>query len=313
MMPHRDRSVIGWWFYYMSNTGFTLALRLTKQGGSVIICMGQQHIKNWKGKEVMMHAQIFLACINHHDRRVNRGENSQRKGWHDSSGRARSFGLLCGRERRDVLRDVPRLASVGDRQHSVDGAGDLANRLRRSPLLREQRGYGFCASREGTASPWDRFYRGEGTSVGFKFGSVAIAIVIAIGAYGLNQTPGSQMPWLARDIIVLVSLVVCLIIRAVDAQNYGTENYGPRSSADGIAKVYHDLMINGVLLAVQAMTWVYFILVTIVNWILGEPTHWLLVVAIAVVWVIYFIIAIVKRGPLNYAKLHPEDPEWWND
>ena len=66
-------------------------------------------------------------------------------------------------------------------------------------------------------------------------------------------------------------------------------------------------------MAVQAMTWVYFILVTIVNWILGEPTHWLLVVAIAVVWVIYFITAIVKRGPLNYAKLHPEDPEWWND
>lgn len=171
----------------------------------------------------------------------------------------------------------------------------------------------FCASREGTASPWDRFYRGEGTSVGFKFGNVAIAIVIAIGAYGLNQTPGSQMPWLARDIIVLVSLVVCLIVRAVDAQNYGTEEIGPRSSADGIAKVYHDLMIQGVLLAVQAMTWVYFILVTIVNWILGEPTHWLLVIAIAVVWVIYFIIAIVKRGPLNYAKLHPEDPEWWND
>ena len=171
----------------------------------------------------------------------------------------------------------------------------------------------FCASREGTASPWDRFYRGEGTSVGFKFGNVAIAIVIAIGAYGLNQTPGSQMPWLARDIIVLVSLVICLIIRAVDAQNYGTEEIGPRSSADGIAKVYHDLMINGVLLAVQAMTWVCFILVTIVNWILGEPTHWLLVVAIAVVWVIYLIIAIVKRGSLDYAKLHPEDPEWWND
>lgn len=171
----------------------------------------------------------------------------------------------------------------------------------------------FCASREGTASPWDRFYRGEGTSVGFKFGNVAIAIVIAIGAYGLNQTPGSQMPWLARDIIVLVSLVICLIVRAVDAKHYGTENYGPRSSADGIAKVYHDLMIQGVLLAVQAMTWMYFILVTIVNWILGEPTHWLLVVAIAVVWVIYFIIAIVKRGPLDYAKLYPEDLEWWND
>lgn len=171
----------------------------------------------------------------------------------------------------------------------------------------------FCASREGTASPWDRFYRGEGTSVGFKFGNVAIAIVIAIGAYGLNQTPGSQMPWLARDVIVLASLVVSLVARAVDAKNYGTEEYGPRSSADGLAKVYHGLVINGVLLAVQAMTWMYFILVTTVNWILGEPTHWLLVVAIAVVWVIYFIIAIVKRGPLDYAKLYPEDPEWWND
>lgn len=171
----------------------------------------------------------------------------------------------------------------------------------------------FCASREGTASPWDRFYRGEGTSVSFKFGNVAIAIVIAIGAYGLNQMPGSQMPWLARDIIVLVSLVVCLIIRAVDAKNYGTEEYGPRSSADGIAKVYHDLMINGVLLAVQMMTWVYFIILTAVNWIIGEPTHWLLVVAIAVVWLLYLVIAIAKRGPLDYAKLHPEDPEWWND
>lgn len=171
----------------------------------------------------------------------------------------------------------------------------------------------FCASREGTASPWDRFYRGEGTSVGFKFGNVAIAIVIAIGAYGLNQMPGSQMPWLARDIIVLVSLVICLIVRAVDAQNYGTEEFGPRSSADGTAKVYHDLMINGVLLAVQMMTWVYFIILTTVNWILGEPTHWLLVIAIAVVWVIYLVIAVVKRGPLNYAKLYPEDPEWWND
>lgn len=171
----------------------------------------------------------------------------------------------------------------------------------------------FCASREGTASPWDRFYRGEGTSVGFKFGNVAIAIVIAIGAYGLNQMPDSQMPWLVRDVIVLASLVVSLVARAVDAKNYGTEEYGPRSSADGLAKVYHDLMINGVLLAVQAMTWVYFILVTIVNWILGEPTHWLLVAAIAVVWVIYIIVAIAKRGPLDYAKLHPEDPEWWND
>lgn len=171
----------------------------------------------------------------------------------------------------------------------------------------------FCASREGTASPWDRFYRGEGTSVGFKFGNVATAIVIAIGAYGLNQMPGSQMPWLVRDIIVLVSLVICLIVRAVDAQNYGTEEFGLRSSADGTAKVYHDLMINGVLLAVQMMTWVYFIILTTVNWILGEPTHWLLVVAIAVVWVIYLIIAVVKRGPLNYAKLYPEDPEWWND
>lgn len=168
----------------------------------------------------------------------------------------------------------------------------------------------FCASREGTASPWDRFYRGEETSVGFKFGNVAIAIVIAIGAYGLNQTPGSQMPWLARDVIVLASLVVSLVARAVDAKNYGTEEYGPRSSADGLAKVYHGLVINGVLLAVQAMTWMYFILVTTVNWILGEPTHWLLVVAIAVVWVIYFIIAIAKRGPLDYAKLYPEDPEW---
>ena len=171
----------------------------------------------------------------------------------------------------------------------------------------------FCASREGTASPWDRFYRGEGTSVGFKFGNVAIAIVIAIGAYGLNQAPSSQMPWFVRDIIVIASLVVSLVARAVDAQNYGNEEYGPRSSADGIAKVYHDLMINGVLLAAQAMTWVYFIVITTVNWILGEPTHWPLVVAIVVVWVIYFIIAIVKRGPLNYAKLHPEDPEWWND
>lgn len=171
----------------------------------------------------------------------------------------------------------------------------------------------FCASREGTASPWDRFYRGEGTSVGFKFGNVAIAIVIAIGAYGLNQAPSSQMPWFVRDIIVIASLVVSLVARAVDAQNYGNEEYGPRSSADGIAKVYHDLMINGVLLAAQAMTWVYFIVITTVNWILGEPTHWLLVIAIAVVWVIYFIIAIVKRGPLDYAKLYPEDPEWWND
>lgn len=131
----------------------------------------------------------------------------------------------------------------------------------------------FCASREGTASPWDRFYRGEGTSVGFKLGNVAVAIVIAIGAYGLNQTPDSQMPWLVRDVIVLASLVVSLVARAVDAKNYGTEEYGPRSSADGLAKVYHDLMINGVLLAVQAMTWMYFILVTTVNWILGEPTH----------------------------------------
>ena len=75
----------------------------------------------------------------------------------------------------------------------------------------------------------------------------------------------------------------------------------------------YDLMINGVLLAAQAMTWVYFIVITTVNWILGEPTYWPLVVAIVVVWVIYFIIAIVKRGPLDYAKLYPEDPEWWND
>lgn len=171
----------------------------------------------------------------------------------------------------------------------------------------------FCASREGTASPWDRFYRGEGTSVGFKFGNVAVAIVIAIGAYGLNQAPSSQMPWFVRDIIVIASLVVSLVARAVDAKNYGTEEYGPRSSDDGIAKVYHDLVINGVLLAVQMMTWVYFIILTTVNWILGEPTHWLLVASIAVVWVIYFIIAIAKRGPLDYAKLHPEDPEWWND
>ena len=171
----------------------------------------------------------------------------------------------------------------------------------------------FCASREGTVSPWNRFYSGEGTSVGFKFGNVAVAIVIAIGAYGLNQAPSSQMPWFVRDIIVIASLVVSLVARAVDAKNYGTEEYGPRSSADGIAKVYHDLMINGVLLAAQAMTWVYFIVITTVNWILGEPTHWPLVVAIVVVWVIYFIIAIVKRGPLDYAKLYPEDPEWWND
>lgn len=171
----------------------------------------------------------------------------------------------------------------------------------------------FCASREGTASPWDRFYRGEGTSVGFKFGNVTVAIVIAIGAYGLNQTPNSQMLWFIKDLIVLASLVTALAIRATDAQNYGTEESGPRSSADGIAKVYHDLMINGVLLAVQMMTWVYFIILTAVNWIIGEPTHWLLVVAIAVVWLLYLVIAIAKRGPLDYAKLHPEDPEWWND
>lgn len=171
----------------------------------------------------------------------------------------------------------------------------------------------FCASREGTASPWDRFYRGEGTSVGFKFGNVAVAIVIAIGAYGLNQTPGSQMLWFIKDLIVLTSLVTALAIRATDAQNYGTEKSGPRSSADGIAKVYHDLMINGVLLAVQLMTWVYFVILTIVKWVIGEPTHWPLVVTIMVVWVIYFIIAIAKRGPLDYAKLHPENPEEWND
>ena len=143
----------------------------------------------------------------------------------------------------------------------------------------------FCASREGTVSPWNRFYSGEGTSVGFKFGNVAVAIVIAIGAYGLNQAPSSQMPWFVRDIIVIASLVVSLVARAVDAKNYGTEEYGPRSSADGIAKVYHDLMINGVLLAAQAMTWVYFIVIT----------------------------TVAKRSPLDYAKLHPEDPEWWND
>ena len=84
-----------------------------------------------------MDAKTLLACTHHHVSRVNRGENTKGKGGHDSSGRARSLGLLHSREHRNAFCDASRLVALGDRQYSVDGAGNLARRLWRSPLLRE--------------------------------------------------------------------------------------------------------------------------------------------------------------------------------
>ena len=154
------------------------------------------------------------------------------------------------------------------------------------------------AMSEGCEDPQERF-TGKGSSLGYRFSNLFLAVMTGAGAYGLNRaglvvTDG----WLL--IAFACSAVLMWLSRYVDSRNYDVS----RGSSDATpTKRYHDFMVQGVFWGLSGVTWIAYLIHSLLTLSVAD---WSATIVIAGGLVALIIIGIAGHfHPIDYAKIHP--------
>lgn len=154
------------------------------------------------------------------------------------------------------------------------------------------------AMSEGCEDPQERF-TGKGSSLGYRFSNLFLAVMTGAGAYGLNRaglvvTDG----WLL--IAFACSAVLMWLSRYVDSRNYDVS----RGSSDATpTKRYHDFMVQGVFWGLSGVTWIAYLIHSLLTLSVAD---WSATIVIAGGVVALIVIGIAGHfHPIDYAKIHP--------
>lgn len=154
------------------------------------------------------------------------------------------------------------------------------------------------ARSEGCENPRRRF-TGEGSSLGYRFSNLFLAVMTGAGAYGLNRaglvvTDG----WLL--IAFACSAVLMWANRYIDSRNYDVS----RGSSDATpTKRYHDFMVQGVFWGLSGVTWIAYSIHSLLTLSVAD---WSATIVIAGGLVALLVIGIAGHfHPIDYAKIHP--------
>lgn len=157
---------------------------------------------------------------------------------------------------------------------------------------------------EGCSVPRERF-TGEGSSISFRYGNMLLSLLIAMGMHGMGQFSPLPVWWLV--VAAAVGLIAMLMAHGASGCNYGHEPDGsPRSSAEIPTKMFYDLMVYGVFVALHLVTWIPAVILTIVALLTGQAANLLLMIVIIIVLIAYVILKATTDSDLDYAKLYPE-------
>lgn len=156
----------------------------------------------------------------------------------------------------------------------------------------------YLARSEGCENPRRRF-TGRGSSLGYRFSNLFLAVMTGAGAYGLNRaglvvTDG----WLL--IAFACSAVLMWLSRYVDSHNYDVS----RGSSDATpTKRYHDFMVQGVFWGLASVTWIAYSIHSLLTLSVAD---WSATIVIAGGLVALLVIGIAGHfHPIDYAKIHP--------
>lgn len=163
---------------------------------------------------------------------------------------------------------------------------------------------------EGCENPRQRF-TGKGSSLGYRFSNLFLAIMTGAGAYGLNCA-GLVVAdgWLL--IAFACSAVLMWLSRYVDSRNYDVS----RGSSDATpTKRYHDFMVQGVFWGLSGVTWIAYSIHSLLTLSVAD---WSATIVIAGGLVALLVIGIAGHfHPIDYAKIHPclakdDEEEVWD-
>ena len=163
---------------------------------------------------------------------------------------------------------------------------------------------------EGCENPRQRF-TGKGSSLGYRFSNLFLAIMTGAGAYGLNRA-GLVVAdrWLL--IAFACSAVLMWASRYIDSHHY---DVGNGSSIAPITKRYHDFMVQGVFWGLSGVTWIAYSIHSLLTLSVAD---WSAMIVIAGGLVALLVIGIAGHfHPIDYAKIHPclakdDEEEVWD-
>ena len=155
------------------------------------------------------------------------------------------------------------------------------------------------ARSEGCEDPRSRF-TGKGSSLGYRFSNLFLVVMTGAGAYGLNRaglvvTDG----WLL--IAFACSAVLMWCSRYVDSRNYDVS----RGSSDATpTKRYHDFMVQGVLWGLSGVTWIAYLIHSLLTLSVADCLAMIVIVGGFVTMIVIGIVGHFFH-PIDYAKIHP--------
>ena len=156
----------------------------------------------------------------------------------------------------------------------------------------------LAARLEGCENPRQRF-TGKGSSLGYRFSNLFLAIMTGAGAYGLNCA-GLKVAdrWLL--IAFACSAVLMWASRYVDSRNYDVS----RGASDAVpTKRYHDFMVQGVFWGLSGVTWIAYSIHSLLTLSVADG---LAMIVVAGGLVALLVIGIAGHfHPIDYAKIHP--------
>ena len=169
---------------------------------------------------------------------------------------------------------------------------------------------GLATAYEDCNDPKERF-TGRGSSLGYRFSNLFLAIMTGAGIYGLNRAG-----LVVADGWLLVAFATSALLmwasRRIDSHNYDAS----KGSSDATpTKRYHDFMVQGVLWGLSGVTWIAYSIHSLLTLSVAD---WSATIVIAGGLVALLVIGIAGRfHPINYAKIHPaltrdEDDEFWD-
>lgn len=169
---------------------------------------------------------------------------------------------------------------------------------------------GLATAYEDCDDPRERL-TGKGSSLGYRFSSLFLAIMTGAGIYGLNRA-GLVVAdgWLL--VAFAVSALLMWVSRRIDSHNYDVS----KGSSDATpTKRYHDFMVQGVFWGLSGVTWIAYSIHSLLTLSVAD---WSATIVIAGGLVALLVIGIADRfRPINYAKIYPvsardEDDEFWD-
>lgn len=168
----------------------------------------------------------------------------------------------------------------------------------------------YLARSEGCEDPRQRF-TGKGSSLGYRFSNLSLAVMTGAGAYGLNCA-GLKVAdrWLL--IAFACSAVLMWASRYIDSRHYDVSN----GSSDATpTKRYHDFMVQGVFWGLSGVTWIAYSIHSLLTLSVAD---WSATIVIAGGLVALLVIGIAGHfHPIDYAKIHPclakdDEEEVWD-